>query len=83
MTDIVDRNVVVLAPEKRRVGKRRAVSNHIQGCRLPLPFRDDPMLYPDGLTRIGVGPSSDIACCVDTRDTRLEELVDNDPSIKL
>ena len=49
MTDIIDRNVVVLAPEKWDGGERRAVTKRIESHRLPLSFGDDPVLNPDAL----------------------------------
>src|SRR5438874_9953081 len=47
MTDIIDRNVVVLAPEKRHRIECLTLSQHVARRRLALAFRDYPMLNAD------------------------------------
>src|ERR1700716_3232579 len=47
MTDIIDRHVVVLAPEKRYRVEDLALPQHIARGGLALAFRHHPMLDPD------------------------------------
>jgi len=43
MTDIIDRNVVVLAPEERYGVEAFALPEHIARCTLALPFGNNPV----------------------------------------
>src|SRR5439155_5058461 len=44
---VVDRHVVVLAPEERHVGEALAGAEHVFGRGLALPLGHDPVLGPD------------------------------------
>jgi hypothetical protein len=50
VTDIVDWNIIVLAPEERHLIERRALPKHVQRRGLPLAFGDNPVLDTDVLT---------------------------------
>jgi len=50
VTDIVDRNVVMLTPEKRHGGERRAIAEHVERSGLPLTLSHNPVLDADVLT---------------------------------
>jgi hypothetical protein len=56
MTDVIDGNVVVLAPEKGDCSEASATSEDVASGRLPLSLRDDPVLDPDAFAGVGVGP---------------------------
>ena len=47
MADIIDRDIVVLAPEKRHGIELLAAAQHVDRRCLPLPFRDGPVLNTD------------------------------------
>src|SRR5262249_3988038 len=73
--DIVDRHVVVLAPEERCRPEWCFHAHHVERRDLPLPLGDDPVLDANALTRNGIGPTRDIAGRVDARRARLHEFV--------
>src|SRR5205085_8349683 len=73
MADIVDRSVVVLAPEKRHRLVLLAMAEHVQRRDLALPFGHHPVLDPDGLAAVRIGPACDVAGGEDARRARLEE----------
>ena len=50
MADIVDWNIIVLAPKERHLIERRALPKHVQRRGLPLAFGDNPVLDADVLT---------------------------------
>jgi len=47
MTDIVDGNVIVLAPEEWYGVEAFVLAEHVARCGLALPLGYDPMLNPD------------------------------------
>jgi hypothetical protein len=47
MTDIVDGDIVMLAPEKRHRGEGQGVPQHIESRGLSLALGDDPVLDAD------------------------------------
>ena len=61
MADIVDRDVVVLAPEEGDGGKFLAITEHVQRRGLSLALGNHPMLDAYRLAAIGIGPPRDIA----------------------
>src|ERR1700722_16379754 len=61
MADIVDGNVVVLAPEERHRLETLGQAEHVGGGNLALAFGDDPMLDADRVCGIRIGPARDIA----------------------
>ena len=44
VTDIIDRDIVVLAPEKRHLGEGCALPKHVESRGLSLTLGDNPML---------------------------------------
>src|SRR5262245_41607470 len=73
MTDIVDRNVVVLAREERYGVEALTLSEHVARRSLALPFGHDPVLDPDIGAAAGVGPARDVAGREDAWRGRLEK----------
>src|SRR5262249_5253327 len=78
VADVVDRDVIMLAPEEWHVGKGRAVARDRAGAGLALPLGDDPMLDPDEAATARVRPSRGIADRIDARGRRLEMSIDDD-----
>src|SRR5229473_1780006 len=62
VTDIVDRHVVMLAPEERHRIENLALPQHIARGGLSLTLGHHPMLDPDVLPGVRVGPAGNIAC---------------------
>src|SRR5687767_224607 len=56
MTDIVDRDVVVLAPEERHSVEFLPPSEHIERRGSPLPLGNHPMLDPNVFATVRIGP---------------------------
>src|SRR3974377_184509 len=75
VADIVDRHIVMLAPEKRHGAVRRLLANHVERRGLTLALGDDPVLDADALTHIGIGPARNVAGGVDVRRAGLKILV--------
>src|SRR5215467_7820622 len=61
MADIVDRNVIVLAPEERYGRELLPISEHVECCGLALPLCDDPMLDANSCARMWIGPAGNVA----------------------
>ena len=61
MADIVDRHVIVLAPEKRHRVEALFVPEHVGGRGLALALGDNPVLDPDALAGMRIGPARDVA----------------------
>src|SRR5439155_21505648 len=55
--DVIDRHVVMLAPEERDGGVALATAEHVARDRLALPLGDDPVLDAQPLAAVGVGPT--------------------------
>src|SRR5207245_9259889 len=81
VTDVSDRHVVVLAPEKRYGVEALATSQHIARGDLALALGDDPVLYANALARVRIRPSGHIAGGEDPRCTCFEEFIHGDASI--
>ncbi len=81
VTDVVDRDVVVLAPEERSGRESLAAAKHVERCNLSLALGDDPMFDPDRLAAVRVRPAGDVASGEDARRGRLEIGVDHDAAI--
>src|SRR6478609_4853967 len=77
VTDIVDRNVVVLAPEERGRSEWCRDTHHIEGGDLPLPFGDHPMLDADAFAGDRIRPAGDIAGGVNSGRTGFHVFVDD------
>src|SRR5262245_39433955 len=81
MSDVGDGHVVVLTPEKRHELARDPLAEHVLGGDLSLSFGHDPVLDPQLLPRVRIGPPSDVAGGKDARGARFKVLVDHDASI--
>src|SRR5262249_47147685 len=82
MPDVVDRHVVVLAPEERNLGKSLLLVENVASCRLTLPLGHDPMLDPQILAGMGIGPPRDVAGGKDTRRGGFKVFVHRDAAIE-
>src|SRR5262245_22254077 len=81
MADIVDRHIVMLAPEERHGVKLRALTKQIQRRSLALLLGNDPMLNPNVRSGVAIWPTRNIACGKDPRDARFEVLIDQDSMV--
>src|SRR5438874_13686896 len=61
IADVVDRYVVVLAPEEGSGAEFLALAQHIERGELALPLGEDPMFDTDILAAARIGPARDIA----------------------
>ena len=83
MADIVDRNIVVLAPEERNGVESFMSPEHVEGRGLSLAFREDPMLDANSLAGVRVRPARYVAGREDPRRARFEIGVHDDAAINL
>src|ERR1700730_15782293 len=81
MTDIIDRHIVVLAPEERYRVEDLSLSQHIARSGLALAFRHHPMLDPDVLLGMWIGPARYITHGVDSGDAGFEEPVHRNAAV--
>ncbi len=82
MADIVDRDVVVLAPKKWHGGELVAVPKHVERGGLALALGDDPMLDANTLLAMGVGPARDVASRKDPGHAGFEVGVHDHPAVE-
>src|SRR5262245_4528927 len=82
MPDVSDRDVVVLAPEKRNRVEPLAASQHVERGHLPLAFGDNPVLDANALAGVGIGPPGDVARGEDPGPAGFEELIHRDAAIE-
>src|SRR5262249_28271195 len=82
VTDIVDRHVVVLAPEERHRGELLRASEHIERGGLALALGDDPMLHPNIIAAVGIRPTDDVARGKDPRRGGFKVLVDHNAAVE-
>ena len=61
MADVVDRDVVMLAPEKRDGVEAFAMSQHVARGDLALALSDDPVFDADPLAGPPIGPARDVS----------------------
>ena len=81
VADIVDRDVVVLAPEERHGVELLAQAQHVERRGLALALGDHPVLDADRLAAVRIGPAGDVAGGEDARRAGLEKRVDHDAAI--
>src|SRR5262249_39549313 len=81
VADIVDRDVVMLAPKEWYGLELFAPAQHIQRGRLPLTLGDDPMFDADALPRVRIGPARDVAGAIDVGRARLQVTVDREAAV--
>src|SRR5262245_1259964 len=83
MTDVFDRAVIMLAPEERNLGKTLPLAENVARCRLALPLGHDPMLDPQVLAGIGIGPPRDVTGGKDSRHAGFKVFIHRDAAIDL
>src|SRR3984885_12521141 len=76
VTDIVDRHVVMLAPEERHGIEHFALPEHVARGGLALPFRHHPMFDANGFAGMPVWPARDIAGRIDAGNAGFEIGID-------
>src|SRR3546814_10749932 len=81
MADLVDTDVVRLAPEEGDRREAFSPAEHVACRRRTLPLGDCPMLDADIVAGLGVGPARDIACREDAGRARFEEGVDQHAAV--
>ena len=81
MADIIDRHIVVLAPEEWYRVEDLSLSQHIARGGLALAFRHHPMLDADVFLRVWIGPACYITRSVDSGDAGFEERVYRDAAV--
>ena len=83
MADVVNRNVVVLAPKEWRSDEGHALAKQIKGGDLALTFGDDPMFHSEVLSADRLRPPGNVASGEYARRAGLETGVDNDAAIHI
>src|SRR3954470_1973088 len=83
MADVVDWQVVMLAPEKRHGVETFAKPQHVACGRLTLALGHDPVFDPNALARVWVRPTRNITGRIDAWNTGLEMRIDNDAPVQL
>src|ERR1043166_4191990 len=83
MTDIIDRHVVMLAPEEWDIGKSIALSQDISRHGLTLALGHDPMFNPEIPARLWIRPQRNIAGGKNSRYAGLQVLVHDDAPVDL
>src|SRR5262249_2627623 len=81
MADVVDRDIVVLAPEKRDRGIALAATAQVARGARAWPLGDDPVLDAQPLAAVGVGPAGNVACGEDAGHAGLEVFIDHHAAI--
>src|SRR5258708_26733629 len=81
MADIVDRDIVMLAPKEGDAIETLPTPQHVERRDLALPFRDHPVLNADALAGMGIGPAGDVAGREDAGRAGFEVLVDSHAAI--
>ena len=81
MTDIVDRQIVVLAPKERDRVEGAGVPKNIERRNLTLTFRDHPMLDTDAISGMRIGPAGDVAGGIDAFCAGFEVFIDSNAAI--
>ena len=82
VSDVSDRDVVVLAPEERHRVEWFAAAEDVARRDLPLALRDHPVLDSNALVRMRIRPPRDVARGKDPAGARLEVLVDDDAFVE-
>ena len=78
VTDVVDRQVVMLTPEERHLDEARAISEEGPRDGLALPLSNDPMLDTHETAASRIGPSRGVANRKDPGGARLQKGVHDD-----
>ena len=75
VADIIDRDVIMLAPEERHGVELLAAAEHVQRRGLALALGHDPVFDADALAAMRIGPARDVAGGEDFRRAGLEIVV--------
>ena len=78
VADVVDRDVVVLAPEERNSVESLADAEDVASGNLTLTLGHDPVFDANPIAAVRVRPSRDVASGEYPRRARLEELLRSD-----
>ena len=81
MSNIVDRNVVVLTPEERDRGKFLTEAKHIERCRLALALGSNPVLDANSLPAMEVRPACNVSSRENSWHARFEIGIDDNTAI--
>src|SRR5215471_4004434 len=81
MADVVDRDIIVLAPEERDRGIALAAAEQVARGRLALPLGDDPVLDAQPLATVGIGPAGNVAGRVNAGNAGFEVFIDHHAAI--
>src|SRR5829696_2152027 len=73
---VIDGHVVVLAPEEGHRIERDLLAKHVARGSLALSLRHHPVLHPDALTGMRIGPARDVTGREQVRCAGLQELID-------
>src|SRR5258708_2948988 len=79
---IVDRDVIMLAPEERHGRELLSISEDVERRGLTLPLGDDPMFDASFCARVRIGPPRDIARRKDSRCAGLEVVINYDAAVE-
>jgi hypothetical protein len=79
--DIINGNVIVLAPKEWHGIEPLVIAQNVLCCHLPLPFSHYPVLYPNPISRMRIGPARNIARRKHPWGIGFEVLVDHDTAI--
>ncbi len=82
MADIIDRHIVMLAPEKRHGVERLSLPEHVARGGLALAFSNHPMLDPDIFPGMRIGPARDITGGINSGDAGFEVRVHRNAAIQ-
>src|ERR1700691_663066 len=81
MPDIIDRDVIVLAPKERYDNEGLTESKDVTRRHLSLALRHSPVFDPDPIAGVRIRPSRNITGSKYTRGAGFQEFVDRNASI--
>src|SRR5215467_14836376 len=81
MADIIDRHIIMLAPEERHCGVALAPAEHVACRGLALPLGDNPVFDPQPLAAVRIGPAGDVSSGENPGRARFKVLVYQHPAI--
>src|SRR5262249_48804772 len=82
MADVVQLEIVVLAPEKRYRIEPDALAEDVLRCNLALTLGNHPVLNANALTRMRIWPARNIARRINALRAGLQVFVDRDAAIE-
>ena len=81
VADVIDRHVVVLAPEERDGSIALAPAEHVARGDLTLPLGNDPVLDAQPLAAVRIGPAGDVPGGENTGGAGFEIFIDEHAAI--